>query len=73
MTLASAATSHITHIFSFLFLIIIFGLLAVTSLKCLCVPFDSITLLHLHVHILASGEHEECVGGRRGIKHVTSP
>jgi hypothetical protein len=42
-------TSIIVHALSFLFLSIISGLFAVMSL---CVPFDSVRLLHLHVHIL---------------------
>ena len=71
VTLLSAAMFHITHIFSFSFLIIIFGLFVLTPVRCLCVPFDSITLLHYHVHILARGEHDECVGEMRGKKHVT--
>jgi hypothetical protein len=46
---AGIATFVSTHVFSFLFLINISGLFAVTSL---CVPLDSITLSYLHVHIL---------------------
>ena len=46
---AGIATSISVHVFSFLFLIIMSGLLAVT----LCVPLDSTTLWHLPLHTLA--------------------
>ena len=47
---AGIATSISVHVFSFLFLIIISGLFAVTSL---CVLLDSTTLWHLPLHTLA--------------------
>ena len=47
---AGIGTSIIVHIFSLLFLIIISGLFAVTSL---CVLLDSTTLWHLPLHTLA--------------------
>ena len=47
---AGLTTSISMHVFSFLFLVITSGLLAVISL---CVLNHSVTMLHLHVHILA--------------------
>ena len=49
---AGIATSISVHTFSFLFLIIISGLFAVTSLS-VCVLLDSTTLWHLPLHTLA--------------------
>ena len=49
-TLSAGTTTSISmHVFSFLFLVITAGLLAVTSL---CVLTHSVRMLHLHVHIL---------------------
>ena len=49
---AGIATSFSVHVYSLLFLIIISGLFAVTSLS-LCVLLDSTTLWHLPLHTLA--------------------
>jgi hypothetical protein len=40
------------HVFSFLFLIIVCGPFSVTSVY-VCVPLESITLSHRHIHIVA--------------------